>query len=260
MKYLIGIQPTAPNLHIGNYLGCIKEGLDLQKLTNSEVEFLIADKHAILSGIPQNEVIENSERLLEQLLALGAKPGSVKFQRPETTHFFLELLGKTSLAQLKKLPQYKDKASDYIYDMGLLTYPVLMAADIYLALSSGDVVITGPDQKAHIEFANDLLGRAFPGFRVENQFTFFGKIGSLKAPQYKMSKSSDPNGVLWMFAGSEEAYMASLRPAITTPEGVDNLITIYRGITDNPLIEIPESKFELKQLIAKSLHKLCQKS
>ncbi len=258
MKYLIGIQPTAPKLHIGNYLGCIKEGIDLQK-SGANVEFMIADKHAILSGMPPDEVNKNSFYLKIQLEVLGAQKGTVKLQDEKTPEIFIKLLGKTSVAQLKKLPQYKEKAVDYIYDVGLLTYPVLMAADIYQALRSGDTVITGPDQKPHIDFANDLLAKVYDGFRVQNQLTSFGKIGSLRAPQYKMSKSSDPNGVLWMFESSEEAYMTSLRPAITTPEGVENLIKIYQGITNNPEIAIPNSKFELKQLIAKQLHELCQK-
>lgn len=254
MKFLVGIQPTAASLHIGNYLGCIKPALELQKDPNNKVTFLIAHMHSLLSGMDFHELHKNVQSLTHQLKKLGAT--EVITQPPDTLAVFLKLLSISSLASLKKLPQYKDKSEKTIYDMGLLTYPVLMAADIFIA--NPDAILIGPDQKAHIDFANDLVKRAVPtGFKPYNGIlSINGKIGCLVNPAAKMSKSGDPRGVLWMFQDSEEDYLTTLRRAITDAPGRANLENIYHGLTSEDSTP-PKSNLELKTEIARELHKLC---
>ncbi len=217
MKYLIGIQPTG-RLHIGNYLGCIKKGLELQK-EGHEVIWLVADLHA-MTKIDNSEILELVDNILQDLEKICVKyiwqQGLI--HRP-ILELYWELTCITPLAELQRMTQYKDK-KDQITNAGLLMYPVLMAADILYF--EPDYVIVGEDQLQHIELTR-LLARKTGRKEPEALLTSTPRIMSLVEPSKKMSKSLGDKHVLYLF---EEDYEAKLKKAITTEEGIKNLQVI----------------------------------
>ncbi len=233
-KYLIGVQPTG-KLHIGNYLGCIKRGLELQA-QGHDVTFLIANYHALTT--------DNYSDVTEQeLIKLGCK--KIKRQTPEYTELFFKLCCKLSLPTLVKMPQYKDKKEDVKFDMGLLLYPVLMAADIMM--NDPDVIIVGKDQVAHIDLCNDISKRV-GGKYYKYEFGDVDKVMSLIDPSKKMSKSAGEKHVLYLF---DEDYLTKLKKANTNEEGLKNiqLIARYLGIDYEKI----ESNLQLKEEISRKM-------
>jgi len=165
MKYLIGIQPTG-KLTIGNYLGCLKKGLRLQE-EGHDVTFLIANYHSLTTD-SYTDVTE------QELIKLGCR--NIKKQTPEYTELFFKLCCKLNLGTLLKMPQYKDKKENVEFDLGLMLYPVLMAADIII--NDPDVVIVGKDQIAHLDLCNDISKR-FNGKYYNYELGDVDKIMSL---------------------------------------------------------------------------------
>lgn len=231
VKYLIGIQPTG-RLHIGNYLGCIKKGLEYQA-QGHEVVFMIANYHS-LTTVGE---VANTEQELKRLGCIN-----VVRQTPEHLEVYFKLTCKLNQGILLKMPQYKDKKDSVEYDLGLLLYPVLMCADIIHI--NPDVVIVGRDQVAHIELCNDIAKRIGCDKHFEYELGDMEKVMSLRAPDKKMSKSLGEEHVLYLL---DEDYEAKLRKAVTTPEGVDNLKAIARHLN---ISDDDTSKLELKERIA----------
>lgn len=238
MKYLIGIQPTG-KLHIGNYLGCLKKGIEYQN-QGHDVTFLIANYHSLTT----DNYTDETEK---ELIRLGCK--NIKRQTPEYTELFFKLCCKMNLGTLQKMPQYKDKKESLDFDMGVLLYPVLMTADIII--NNPDVVIIGRDQVPHLDLCNDIAKRV----GVEKYFNYeFGdvdKIMSLSDPSKKMSKSSGEKGVLYLF---DEDYISKLKPANSNEEGIENL----KKIANNIGIDISKitMNLELKIAIAEKMNKI----
>lgn len=205
MKYLIGIQPTG-KLHIGNYLGCISKGLRLQN-EGHDVTFLIANYHSLTTNSfsPITEL---------ELIKLGCK--NIIHQTPDYTELFFKLCCKMNLGILQKMPQYKTKKGEY--DLGILLYPVLMAADIII--NDPDFIIVGRDQVPHIELTNDIAKRVGVKKHFNYEFGDVDKIMSLADPSVKMSKSLGERHVLYLF---DEDFHKKLRKADSTPAGIDNL-------------------------------------
>ena len=234
MKYLIGIQPSG-KLHIGNYIGCISKGLQLQE--KQDVTFLIANYHSLTTD-SYSDVTE------KELIKLGCK--NIKHQTPEYTELFFQICCKMNMGQLLKMPQYKDKKDKVKYDLGLLLYPILMTADIII--NDPDTIIVGADQVAHIELCNNICHRV----GVKKQFNYeFGdtdKIMSLFDPTIKMSKSSGEKHVLYLF---DEDYQEKLRKANATEMGMKNLKKIgdFFGVAKNA------SNFMYKMGIAEKMKK-----
>lgn len=234
MKYLIGIQPTG-KLTIGNYLGCLKKGLELQK-EGHDVTFLIANYHSLTT--------DNYSDVTEQeLIRLGCK--KIVHQTPLYTELFFKLCCKLSLPTLVKMPQYKDKKDDVKFDMGLLLYPVLMAADIMM--NDPDVIIVGKDQVAHIDLCNDISKRV-GGKYYKYEFGDVDKIMSLIDPSKKMSKSAGEKHVLYLF---DEDYFSKLKKANMNEEGLKNiqLIAKYLGVDYEKI----DSNLKLKEEISRKM-------
>ncbi len=238
MKYLIGIQPTG-KLHIGNYLGCLKKGLEYQE-QGHDVTFLIANYHSLTT----NSYTDATE---QELIRLGCK--NIKRQTPEYTELFFKLCCKINLGTLQKMPQYKDKKESVEFDMGILLYPVLMTADIII--NDPDIVIIGRDQVPHLDLCNDIAKRVGVNKYFNYEFGDVDKIMSLTDPSKKMSKSSGEKGVLYLF---EEDYLSKMRPANSNNDGLLNL----RKIADN--IGIDTSNFtmnlDLKMAIVEKMKKI----
>lgn len=234
MKYLIGIQPTG-KIHIGNYLGCLKRGLDLQE-QGHDVTFLIANYHSLTTD-------NFSDETEKELIRLGCK--NIKRQTPEYTELFFKLCCKLSLPTLVKMPQYKDKKDDVKFDMGLLLYPVLMAADIMM--NDPDVIIVGKDQVAHIDLCNDISKRV-GGKYYKYEFGDVDKIMSLIDPTKKMSKSAGEKHVLYLF---DEDYFSKLKKANMNEEGLKNIQLIAKYLDVD--YEKIDSNLKLKEEISRKM-------
>lgn len=238
-KYLIGIQPTG-KLHIGNYLGCLKKGLEYQS-QGHEVIFLIANYHSLTTN--------NYSNITElELKRLGCK--NIVHQTPEYTELFFKLCCKTNLGTLEKMPQYKDKSDKVEFNMGLLLYPVLMTADIII--NNPDVVIVGKDQVPHLELCNDICKRVGVKKYFEYEFGHVDKIYSLINPDNKMSKSEGEHTVLYLF---DEDYEKKLKRANTNENGLKNLQMIAAGL-EIDINNFQSNNLGLKLEIAKKMKQI----
>jgi tryptophanyl-tRNA synthetase len=217
MKYLIGIQPTG-KLHIGNYLGCLKKGLELQS-QGHDVTFMIANYHSLTT----DSFTDITEKELQKL---GCK--KIIHQGPTYTELFFKLCCKLNLGTLTKMPQYKDKKESVDFDLGLLLYPVLMTADIII--NDPDVVIIGRDQVPHLDLCNDISKR-IGGKEYKYEFGEVDKVYSLIDATKKMSKSLGENHILYLF---DENYQSKIRRANTNDLGLVNLKLIAKGLGLDP--------------------------
>ncbi len=226
MKKIIvsGIQPTG-NLHLGNYLGAIKQWKELKKNPEYECRFFVADWHAMTTNFDFDN--HATYKFARQLKNLGIHDLFFQSQCSGILEMFWSLCCETSIGQLNRMTQFKEKADKNNQNLGLFSYPILMAADI-LALEA-DLVPVGEDQKQHLELARDLakkLGLKVPEPLISKSC---GRIMSLIDPTKKMSKS-DPNDNSRINL-SDDAYIIynKIKKAVTTDEGCENLHKIYLG-------------------------------
>ena len=262
MRIVSGIQPTE-NIHLGNYLGAIKQWIELQD--NNECVFFVADLHAITTTYDPKEFKERIKRVVTAYIAAGLNPEKVVIfvQSQIAGHAELCWLLNTitPLGELERMTQYKDKAQtnkDNI-NMGLLDYPVLMAADVLLY--KGEAVPVGKDQEQHIELIrtlarkfNQKFGQTFkePKALIPKSGA---KILSLTDPTRKMSKSDDPKSCIFLF-DSPEAITKKIMSAttdsgkdvkynVTKKPGISNLLTIYSLLTQKTTQQL-EKEFAKK--------------
>jgi len=260
MRIFSGIRPTG-ELHIGNYLGAIRQWLLLQE--KADCVFCIVDLHAITTPYQSKELKKNIFELATAYLASGLNPEKCIFfvQSQVEAHAELAwLLGTiTPIGELQRMTQYKEKIKKYPKDVnaGLLNYPILMAADILLYQT--DLVPVGKDQQQHVELArtiarkfNQKFGQTFKEPKVLLPKTG-AKIMSLQNPKKKMSKTDDPRGCLELFEEPEE-IKKKIMAAVTDPgkvikydsikkPGISNLLTIYSLFSGKTIKEL-EKKFK----------------
>ncbi len=199
-------QPTADSLHLGNFLGALRQWVPLQD--DHEAFYGVADLHALTVEVEPAKLADRRLRSAAQLIAAGIDPdrSTVFLQShvPEHTQLSWILGCLTGFGQAQRMVQFKDKAAKMgaeSTNVGLFTYPVLMAADILLYQT--DQVPVGEDQRQHLELSRDLAtrfnSRYGPTFRVPEPYIVasVGKIRDLADPESKMSKSaSSPNGII----------------------------------------------------------------
>jgi tryptophanyl-tRNA synthetase len=264
-KYMIifsGIRPTG-GLHIGNYLGAMKQWIALQE--TNECVFCIVDLHAMTTPYNPKELQKNILETTAVYLAAGINPEkSVIFVQSEVKeHAELAwLLGTiTPMGELSRMTQFKDKSKqhkDYI-NAGLFTYPVLMAADILLYKAKA--VPVGKDQEQHVELTrtiarkfNQKFGEVFD--EPETLMPKAGaKIMSLTNPKRKMSKSDEPKSCISLFDSPEDITKKIMSAEtdsgkdviynVTKKPGISNLLTIYSLVTDQSIQDI-EKQFKGK--------------
>jgi tryptophanyl-tRNA synthetase len=250
-----GAQPTG-NVHIGNYLGALRNWVALQH--EYESLFCIVNLHAIT--LPQDpRVLARTTRDLARIyLATGIDPQValifIQSDVPEHAELAWILNCVTRISELERMTQFKDKAAKQRESVGagLLNYPVLMAADILLYQT--DLVPVGHDQKQHLELTRDLAGRFNRDygetFRVPDPYIpkVGAKIQSLSDPTKKMSKSDEnANGAI-MLLDDADAVRRKFKRAVTdsgteirfdeTRPAITNLLTIYQLLTDQTPAEI----------------------
>jgi tryptophanyl-tRNA synthetase len=257
-----GAQPTG-NFHIGNYVGALRNWVELQH--EYESLFCIVNLHAITLPQDPKLLAAKTRDLARIYLAAGIDPKVslvfVQSDVPEHAELSWILNCVTRISELERMTQFKDKAAKQREGVGagLLTYPVLMAADILLYQT--DLVPVGHDQKQHLELTRDIAERFNRDygetFRIPDPFIpkVGAKIQSLSDATKKMSKS-DENAAGSIFllddadtvrrkfkravtdSGTEIRFDAQ-RPAIT------NLLTIYQVLTGKSPAEV-EAHFEGK--------------
>ncbi len=257
-RFLTGLQPTGC-ITLGNYIGAIKQMVKYQDEYDSFI--FIADMHAITIPQDPDELSKNIKDLVAIYLACGLDPkkNTIFLQSENIYHanasWVLEC--NTPYGQLSRMTQFKDKSLKHQNFMaGLLTYPILMAADILLY--DTDCVPVGKDQKQHVELARDIAESFNKKYGVE----FFklpeplipeegAKIADLVDPSKKMSKSAEnKKGVIYLL-DDEKDIRKKIMSATTDSEmivkydpenkpGISNLITIYKELSGKSIEEIEE--------------------
>ncbi|MFA5714881.1 MAG: tryptophan--tRNA ligase [Candidatus Paceibacterota bacterium] len=264
MKVFSGIRPTG-DIHIGNYLGAIKQWIELQD--KEDCFFCIVDWHAITTPYDEKTLQKKMFDLATTYLAVGLNPDkcSLFIQSQVKQHAELAwLLGTiTSFGELQRMTQFKDKSKkhpEYI-NAGLFNYPILMAADILLY--DTDIVPIGKDQTQHVELTRNIAekfnkkyGKTFklPSPLVPKQGAV---IMSLQNPEKKMSKTDDTKGCIGLFDEPEEIKEKIMSATTdsdkeikydltkTNKKGVSNLLTIYSLFSGKEIKEI-EKEFKGK--------------
>ncbi|SDO57571.1 tryptophanyl-tRNA synthetase [Microbacterium testaceum StLB037] len=255
-----GMQPSADSLQIGNYIGALLQWRDLQD--QYDAFFSVVDLHALTQPGDPAERREKTRRTAAQYIAAGIEPSrsTLYVQSHVPAHAELQwvLSTLTGFGEAGRMTQFKDKSARYGTDatnVGLFTYPVLMAADILLYQT--DVVPVGDDQKQHIELTRDLAERF--NQRFGETFTVpkpviqreTARIYDLQNPMAKMSKSAESDaGVLWLLDDPKVSAKKIMR-AMTDSEGsvrfdreakpgVSNLLVIYSALTGREITSIED--------------------
>jgi tryptophanyl-tRNA synthetase len=199
-KIFSGVQPTG-NLHLGNYLGAIKNFVDLNNDSNNECVFCVVDLHAITVKQNPKELKSNIQETVATFIASGIDPNrSIIFNQsgvPAHSEGAWILSCIARMGWLNRMTQFKEKAGKdkEKASVGLYSYPVLMAADILLYDATH--VPVGDDQKQHLELCRDIAQKFNTDFEMENFLKVpepliqkeFSRIMSLKDGSKKMSKS-----------------------------------------------------------------------
>jgi tryptophanyl-tRNA synthetase len=165
---LSGIRPTG-NLHLGNYFGAVQNFVKMQH--QADAYFFIADYHSLTTHPTPADLHGNVKQVLAEYLACGLDPDAatlyVQSDLPETTELYLLLNMNAYLGELERTTSFKDKARKQPENVnaGLLTYPVLMAADILI--HKADKVPVGKDQEQNLEMARKFAKRFNRMYQVE---------------------------------------------------------------------------------------------
>ncbi len=263
-RILSGIQPSGA-LTLGNYVGALRNWVELQQTDEYECFFMLADQHTITVRQEAKDLRKNSMDLLALFIAAGldAEKSPIFFQSHVPSHVQLSwvLNCNTYMGELSRMTQFKDKSRKHEDNInaGLFTYPVLMAADILLY--QADLVPVGHDQKQHLELTRDIAQRfnnAYSEtFKVPEPYIpkVGARIMSLQNPLQKMSKSdTNENGYILML-DNPDAIVRKIKRAVTDSgsevcrgegkEGIENLMSIYGAVTGKSMEEI-EAEFNGK--------------
>ena len=255
-RVLSGIQPTSDSFHIGNHLGALQNWVAMQE--THECVYFIADMHAITVEQDPKQLKERTLLSYAQLLALGIDPKRsillVQSQVPQHAQLMWVMSCITGIGEANRMTQFKDKAAkggSNSASVGLLTYPILQAADILLY--QANAVPVGEDQRQHLELTRDLAirfnGRFGEVFTVPEAFIVkeTAKIMDLQDPSAKMSKSS-PSGcvnLLDPIKTTEKKFKSAVTDSETVIKfdpvkkpGVSNLLTIHSAYSGKTIPEL----------------------
>ena len=264
-RVLSGIQPTHDSFHLGNYLGAIKQWVELQR--ENDAFYCVVDLHAL--------TVETDPKLLEkrtllsaaQLIAIGVDPKlcTLFIQSHVPAHnqlaWVLECI--TGFGEAGRMTQFKDKSQKGGTDrtnVGLFTYPILQAADILLY--QPDFVPVGEDQRQHVELTRDIAERF--NKRFDKVFNIpqaqiiksLAKINDLQDPTAKMSKSAASMSGVIELLDSADVTMKKFKSSVTddgkevkfdekSKPGISNLLTIHSALSGKSIAEL-ENEFSGK--------------
>ncbi len=236
-----GIQPTG-EIHIGNYLGALKNWVDLQSQYNCL--YSIVDLHAITIDYNPADYQERILNTAMNLLAIGINPKKsilfVQSHVPQHTELCWLFNTLVPVAELERMTQFKDKSREHKENInaGLFDYPILQAADILLYKS--EVVPVGQDQLQHLELTNAIVRKFNNKFgkyfeEIKPVISEGAKIMSLTNPEKKMSKSLGPNNLIAL-ADEPAVIRKKIMSAVTDTgpqsgemsKGVQNLFNLLK--------------------------------
>ena len=258
-KIFSGVQPTG-NLHLGNYLGAIKNFVDLNNDTQNECIFCVVDLHAITVSQNPKDLKSNIHETVATFVASGIDPKkSIIFNQSQVSAhseaaWILSCVAR--MGWLNRMTQFKEKAGKdrEKASIGLYSYPVLMAADILLYDSTH--VPVGDDQKQHLELCRDIAQKFNNDYKIENFFIVpeplikkeFSRIMSLKDGLKKMSKSEVSDLSRINLTDDKDQIINKIKKAKTDtlllPSTIEelekrpeakNLIGIYSSLTNDTL-------------------------
>jgi tryptophanyl-tRNA synthetase len=261
-RVLSGIQPTSSSFHLGNYLGALKQWVELQN--GHDAFYCIVDLHALTIETDPALLRQRTLASAAQLLALGISPDKSTLFVQSQVHqhnqlgWIMECM--TGFGEASRMTQFKDKSSKAGSDsarVGLFTYPMLQAADILLY--QADFVPVGEDQRQHIELTRDLAGRFNSRygqtFQLPEAYILksAAKINDIQDPTSKMSKSSGAVAGVIEIMDTPEANLKKIKSAITDAgreikydavekPGISNLLTIHSALSGMTIEEL-ENEF-----------------
>ena len=264
-RVLSGIQPTSDSFHLGNYLGALKQWVELQE--GNDAFYCIVDLHALTGEIEPALFRKRTLASAAQLIALGISPekSTLFVQSHVAEHnqlgWIMECLA--GFGEASRMTQFKDKSAKGGADsarVGLFTYPMLQAADILLY--QAHYVPVGEDQRQHIELTRDLAtrfnSRFGETFRLPEGYILKAgaKIYDLQEPTSKMSKSSGSVAGVLELMDTPEANTKKIKSAATDAgrevkfdekekPGISNLLTIHSSLSGTSIAEL-EREFEGK--------------
>ncbi|MGA0062063.1 MAG: tryptophan--tRNA ligase [Candidatus Planktophila sp.] len=264
-RVLSGIQPTSDSFHLGNYLGAVKQWVELQN--GHDAFYCIVDLHALTVETDPALLRKRTLASAAQLLALGISPDKatlfVQSQVPQHNQLGWIMECMTGFGEASRMTQFKDKSSKAGADsarVGLFTYPMLQAADILLY--QPHFVPVGEDQRQHIELTRDLAGRFNSRygetFQIPESYILktAAKINDIQEPTAKMSKSAGSAAGVIEIMDSPEANLKKIKSAVTDAgrevkfdlaekPGISNLLTIHSALSGKSISEL-ENEFDGK--------------
>jgi tryptophanyl-tRNA synthetase len=257
-RILSGIQPTSDSFHLGNYLGALKQWVELQE--GNDAFYCIVDLHALTGDIDPALLRKRILTSAAQLIALGISPekSTLFVQSHVAEHnqlgWIMECIA--GFGEANRMTQFKDKSAKGGADsarVGLFTYPMLQAADILLY--QAHYVPVGEDQRQHIELTRDLAtrfnSRFGETFQIPEGYILKSgaKIYDLQEPTNKMSKSSGSAAGVLEIMDTPEANVKKIKSANTDAgreikfdekekPGISNLLSIHSALSGKKVSEI----------------------
>ncbi len=261
-RVLSGIQPTAESFHLGNYLGAVRQWVELQK--THDAFYCVVDLHALTVETEPAVLRRRTLASTAQLLALGLDPEKctlfIQSHVPEHNQLGWVFECLAGFGEASRMTQFKDKSQKSGADrtvVGLFTYPILQAADIMLY--QANLVPVGEDQRQHIELTRDL-GQRFNS-RYGQTFVIpeahilksAAKINDLQDPTAKMSKSAASNTGVIDILDPTDVNVKKIKSAVTdtgkevvfdekNKPGISNLLSIHSALSGKSIPEL-ENEF-----------------
>ncbi len=257
-RVVSGVQPSADSLHLGNYVGAVRNWVDLQD--DNECVFFVADLHAVTAEQDPATLAQRTRVTAAQYIAAGIDPERstllVQSHVPEHAQLAWALNCITGFGEASRMTQFKDKSAKQGADnatVGLFAYPVLMAADILIY--QAHQVPVGEDQRQHLELTRNLAQR----FNTRFGDTFVvpdpkilaesAKIYDLQNPTAKMSKSAASENGLIRLLDPAKKNAKKIRSAVTddgteirfdreAKPGIANLLTVYSALTGRTVDDV----------------------
>jgi len=289
-KIFSGVQPTG-NLHLGNYLGAIKNFVELNNDDANECVFCVVDLHAITVKQDPKELRDNIRKTVATFVACGIDPKKSIIFNQSTVAAHSEAAWLLScvvrMGWLNRMTQFKEKAGKdkEKASLGLYSYPVLMAADILLYDTSH--VPVGEDQKQHLELCRDIAQKFNNDYGADNFLKIpepliqkeFSRIMSLKDGTKKMSKSEPSDLSRINLTDDKDIIINKIKKAKTDPlplpsstnelnerPEAKNLLGIYSSLTNTTLDKsinefdgknFSEFKEKLSQVLVEKINPIC---
>ncbi|MBQ7551039.1 MAG: tryptophan--tRNA ligase [Bacteroidales bacterium] len=259
-KVLSGIRPTG-FLHLGNYFGALKNFIKMQE--ENDCYFFIADYHSLTTHPTPHDLRENVKNVLIDYLAAGLDPEKatiyIQSDLPEVCELSLLLAMNVYVGELQRVSSFKEKVRRQPNNVnaGLLTYPVLMAADILV--HRADKVPVGKDQEQHLEMTRDFAQRFNSIYNVDyfklpvayNYGQALVKIPGLDGST-KMSKSDNENSCIYL-SDTQEVIRKKVMKAVSDsgptepnqekPQAIENLFALMRAVSAPETLQFFEEEY-----------------